>query len=318
MKIKKTHKHLSNNEKIESLEIDLKRLTEISKNETQGNINELKIIYSAIKQLTTDVNMIIDISNKNFIIDNYNFRKFVKEFDNIETKFKGIESRLEKKSGLIDTVVTNNPKPTEDKKNYFSKAKKLLIDYANKILVQKGNEYTPTGDRFGNFRPILNQQKTSIEKLLGYCEKHVQYMYMQKENPTCNDINELLEHFGDVFNYNILGMAMQNTDIPNSVVGYADRQTQENKIIEIINSFIENDDYPPRGYEELLFCTSLVNLATVTNELAIHLKRLDNLKTNFKEKTSCLNCEHFGRFDKKICQIDYNGLSCSYKAKNEK
>lgn len=248
--------------------------------------------------------------------------------------------------------------------DYYQQAKKLLLDYANKVLVKKGYEYTPTGDRFANFRPILNQDKTAMQKLLGYCEKHVQYMYMQSENPSYpndhymrNDfigrqfgygddsgqyifrsnleieynkyiselpkidddgglieyddfntfldteisidrlrlhkhslgtiienedyyrqlyINELLEHFGDVFNYNILGIAMVESDkVKYLVFTNEDRIRQEKEIKSVIASFRIDRRDKMRSYSDLLNNTDYWNLCFLTQEFAKQLERLD-------------------------------------------
>ena len=181
-------------------------------------------------------------------------------------------------SGLDGFMPKTNPQP-----DYFLKAKNLLIEYAEKTMIKKGIEYTPAGDRFANFRPILGEKKTAIEKLIGYNAKHVQYCFMQETNMTAKTIDELLEHWGDVFNYNVLGLAMQSTDKPNSVVPYADRPTQEKEIKDIVDSaknFTEyNSKLTNNGlYSQLLGCIKESNLNYIILLFAKQLERLENSK----------------------------------------
>jgi len=169
------------------------------------------------------------------------------------------------------------------KPDYFLKAKNLLIEYAEKTMIRKGIEYTPVGDRFANFRPILGEKKTALEKLIGYNAKHVQYCFMQETNMTAKTIDELLEHWGDVFNYNVLGLAMQNTDKPNSVVPYADRATQEKEIKDIVNGVKNFTEYNSKLtnnelYSRLLGCIKESNLNYIIYLFAKQLERLENQK----------------------------------------
>ena len=169
--------------------------------------------------------------------------------------------------------------------DYFLKAKNLLIEYAEKTMIKKGMEYTPIGDRFANFRPILGEMKTAIEKLIGYNAKHVQYCFMQESNMTAKTIDELLEHWGDVFNYNVLGLAMQNTDRPDYyIVRYADRVEQEKEIKDIVDSVkdIENTHYSgisdDTRFTYLLGSVSGTNLFNIIYLFAKQLERLENSK----------------------------------------
>lgn len=249
--------------------------------------------------------------------------------------------------------------------DYFLKAKNLLIEYAEKTMIKKGMEYTPVGDRFANFRPILGEKKTAIEKLIGYNAKHVQYCFMQSENPSYPSdtykrentaigyifgfgkdrkekiplaefhlrlskynktdmakltggynvvtllenciklgqlqivdnyyvlenkeyykqcyINELLEHWGDVFNYNVLGLAMQNTDKePYYIVPYADREAQEKEIKNIVDkaknidnisyTYLSSDD----RFNHLLSSITFTNLFNVIYLFGLQLSSLEN------------------------------------------
>jgi len=172
---------------------------------------------------------------------------------------------------------------TKPQTDYFQKAKTLLIEYAEKTMIKKGIEYTPVGDRFANFRPILGEKKTALEKLIGYNAKHVQYCFMQETNMTAKTIDELLEHWGDVFNYNVLGLAMQNTDKPNSVVPYADRATQEKEIKNIVNGVKNFTEYNSKLtnnelYSRLLGCIKESNLNYIIYLFAKQLERLENQK----------------------------------------
>lgn len=260
------------------------------------------------------------------------------------------------------------------KPDYYQKAKSLLIEYAEKTMDAKGEEYTPYGDRFDNFRPILGEKKTAIENLINWCGKHVHYCHDQEstpsypsdaykrentfigkafgfgknrkyalkfadlensyktstlDSPKFNEdggeieystfdefingcvasgqceighigfdklvleipryykqcyINELLEHWGDVFNYNVLGLAMQNTDKPNSVVPYADRATQEKEIKGIVDSAKQYHTGVAKGtnyhrmYELLLNRIDILNLEYIVILFAKQLERLENQK----------------------------------------
>lgn len=172
------------------------------------------------------------------------------------------------------------PKPQTD---YFLKAKNLLIEYAEKTMIKKGMEYTPIGDRFANFRPILGEKKTAIEKLIGYNAKHVQYCFMQESNMTAKTIDELLEHWGDVFNYNVLGLAMGNTDKPDYyLVRYADRVEQEKAIKDIVDSVKDRETIHIADvktleyrYRNLLTSVSLHNLVHIIYIFAKQLERLE-------------------------------------------
>jgi hypothetical protein len=186
------------------------------------------------------------------------------------------------KQGLNLNKTSNQDKPKTD---YFLKAKNLLIEYAEKTMIKKGLEYTPVGDRFANFRPILGEKKTALEKLIGYNAKHVQYCYMQETNMTAKNQNELLEHWGDVFNYNVLGLAMINTDKEKHyIVPYADRATQEKEIKNIVDSakeidnilytFLSNDD----RFTSLLNSISRVNLFNIIHLFGLQLSSLENSK----------------------------------------
>ena len=170
---------------------------------------------------------------------------------------------------------------TKPQTDYFLKAKNLLIEYAEKTMIKKGMEYTPIGDRFANFRPILGEKKTAIEKLIGYNAKHVQYCFMQENNMTAKTIDELIEHWGDVFNYNVLGLAMENTDRSKAfVVPYADRTTQEKEIKDIVDSVKDVNSYGTKlsidaVYQKLLNSISNINLSTIIYLFAKQLERLE-------------------------------------------
>lgn len=180
--------------------------------------------------------------------------------------------------------ILNPPYATEPQTDYFLKAKNLLIEYAEETMIKKGMEYTPTGDRFANFRPILGEMKTAIDKLIGYNAKHVQYCFMQESNMTAKTIDELLEHWGDVFNYNVLGLAMQNTDKPNDyIVRYADRVEQEKEIKNIVDSVKEINSYGTAlpieiDYQRLLNSINNNNLPAIIYLFAKQLERLENSK----------------------------------------
>ena len=169
----------------------------------------------------------------------------------------------------------------EPQADYFLKAKNLLIEYAEKTMIKKGMEYTPVGDRFANFRPILGEKKTAIEKLIGYNAKHVQYCFMQESNMTAKTIDELLEHWGDVFNYNVLGLAMENTDRSKAfVVPYADRETQEKEIKDIVNGAKHFTEYNSKLskdelYSQLLNHIKESNLNYIIFLFAKQLERLE-------------------------------------------
>jgi hypothetical protein len=142
-------------------------------------------------------------------------------------------------------------------------------------------EYTPVGDRFANFRPILGEKKTALEKLIGYNAKHVQYCFMQESNMTAKNQNELLEHWGDVFNYNVLGLAMQNTDKESYyIVPFADRTTQEKEIKCIVDSAKEFTAYNSKLskdelYSHLLNSIHTSNLICIMFLFAKQLERLE-------------------------------------------
>ena len=172
----------------------------------------------------------------------------------------------------------------DDHPDYFLKAKNLLIEYAETTMIKKGIEYTPVGDRFANFRPILGEKKTAIEKLIGYNAKHVQYCYMQESNMTAKTIDELLEHWGDVFNYNVLGLAMQNTDRSKAfVVPYADRNVQEKEIKRIVDTYksttvFAKDHHVETQFKRLLTTIDGYNLYACIILFAKQLERLENSK----------------------------------------
>ena len=233
-------------------------------------------------------NVIKELNDMNEKIDgkaNHSYvQTIAKHLINLETRVADLEKEKCKCKeyhtplSVIEFIL--NP-PYDTQTDYFLKAKNLLIEYAEKTMIKKGMEYTPIGDRFANFRPILGEMKTAIEKLIGYNAKHVQYCFMQESNMTAKTIDELLEHWGDVFNYNVLGLAMQNTDRPGyHIVRYADRVEQEKEIkktLDYCKMFVpyRSELAIDEMYLQLLNYIKDVNLNYITHLFAKQLERLE-------------------------------------------
>lgn len=247
------------------------------------DINDKMVKTAKMTEVQTIAKHVQELEEKVDKLENYIYSQDKKEYHNIS--WQPIPHTIqifaiEEKDGKYSVGEEVYPKPEPD---YFQKAKNLLIEYAEKTMIKKGIEYTPAGDRFANFRPILGEKKTAIEKLIGYNAKHVQYCFMQETNMTAKTIDELLEHWGDVFNYNVLGLAMQNTNKPNSVVPYADRATQEKEIKNIVNGVKNFTAYNSKLtnnelYSRLLGCIKESNLNYIIYLFAKQLERLENSK----------------------------------------
>lgn len=263
-------------------------------NKTIDGVNtEIEALVELHKQNEKRIDRLEDLFNKNNQIGFDLHQEHKKRLSELESSMKTVAKHVQEIENketqcscnieVVGFVAVNQDKPKPD---YFLKAKNLLIEYAEKTMIKKGLEYTPIGDRFANFRPILGENKTALEKLIGYNAKHVQYCYMQETNMTAKNQNELLEHWGDVFNYNILGLAMLNTDKEKHyTVPYADRATQEKEIKDIVINVKEltfgfklNADGIDGLYFTLLNTIRRKNLDYIIYLFAKQLERLENSK----------------------------------------